>query len=146
MEFHPIAGRAKRSVSKIAGRDRTVKSSQQAFRPINAYLQMDQCSVGLFVPEGQRVHGIIKCVVSPDEMTSTPSEIVSSSINNLTVWYGESGPISDRLHLFGSPSLYRIPHIYHHYDNLNATAPLILFLLDCDCFRVGPVNHSISQN
>jgi hypothetical protein len=88
------------------------------------------CSVYFFVPEGQRLHCIIECVVSADEMTSTPSKIISSSINNLTVWYGESGPISDRFHLFASPSLDRIPHIYQHYHNLNATSPHILFLLD----------------
>ena len=53
-----------------------------------------------FIPEAERLHGIIECVVSADEMTSTPRKIVSSSVNNLTVWYGESGPISDRLHPF----------------------------------------------
>jgi hypothetical protein len=107
------------------------------FHPINAYLQIDQCSVCLLVPEGQRVHGIIECVVSPNKMTSTPSKIISSSINNLTVWYGESGPISDGLPLFGYPCLYRIPHNYRPYNNKNASSPLILLLLDCDSFCVG---------
>jgi hypothetical protein len=66
-----------------------------------------------FIPEAERLHGIIECVVSADEMTSTPRKIVSSSVNNLTVWYDESAPISYRFYLFGSPSRRHIPHNYH---------------------------------
>jgi hypothetical protein len=66
-----------------------------------------------FIPEAERLHDIIECVVSADELTSTPRKIVSSSVNNLTVWYDESAPISYRLYLFGSPSRRRIPHNYH---------------------------------
>jgi hypothetical protein len=69
-------------------------------------------SMCLFVPESKRVHGIIKCVISPDKMTSTPSKIISSSVNNLTVWDGERAPIPYSFHLFGIPCRYRIPHIY----------------------------------
>jgi hypothetical protein len=66
-------------------------------------------------------------------MTLTPSKMVSPSINNLTVWYGESGPIPYCLHLFGAPCRYRIPHIDHHYYNTNATSSLILSWFDWDC-------------
>src|ERR1700720_4418347 len=31
-----------------------------------------------FIPEAERLHGIIECVVSADELTSTPRKIVSS--------------------------------------------------------------------
>jgi hypothetical protein len=79
-------------------------------------------------------------------MTSAPSEIIPSSINNLTVWYDKRAPISNRLHLFGRPSRYRIPHNDQQYDNRKATPPPILFLLDCDCFREGSMNRSVSQN
>jgi hypothetical protein len=63
-------------------------------------------------------------------MTSAPSKIISSSINNLTVWNRESGPIPYCLHLFGAPCRYRIPHIDHHYYNTNATSLLILSWFD----------------
>jgi hypothetical protein len=75
-----------------------------------------------FVPESKRVHGIIKCVISPDKMTSTPSKIISSSVNNLTVWDGERARIPYSFHFFGIPCRYRIPHIYQEYDN--KTQPL----------------------
>jgi hypothetical protein len=71
-------------------------------------------------PESKRLHSIIERVVSADETTSTPSKIISSSINNLTVWYGKRDPISHRLHLFGPPSRCRTAHIIHQYDNENA--------------------------
>jgi hypothetical protein len=66
-------------------------------------------------------------------MTSAPSKIISSSINNLTVWNRESGPIPYCSHLFGAPCRYRIPHIDHHYYNTNATSSLILSWFDWDC-------------
>ena len=71
-------------------------------------------------PESKRLHSIIERVVSADETTSTPSKIISSSINNLTVWYGKRDPISHRVHLFGRPSHCRTAHIIHQYDNANA--------------------------
>ena len=71
-------------------------------------------------PESKRLHSIIERVVSADETTSTPSKIISSSINNLTVWYGKRDPISHRLHLFGLPTHCRTAHIIHQYDNENA--------------------------
>jgi hypothetical protein len=64
-----------------------------------------------FFPECQRLHGIVEGVVSSDKMTSTPRKIISSSINNLTVWYGERDPISYRLHLSGNPCHHPTAHI-----------------------------------
>jgi hypothetical protein len=89
-----------------------------------------------FVPEVKRLYGIVERVVSANETTSTPRKIIASSINNLTVWYGERGPISYRFHLFGCPSHRRTYHINHEYNKRNATSPLILFLSDYDSFRV----------
>ena len=60
----------------------------------------------LFVSECQRLHGIIEGVIRANETTSTPSKIITSSVDNLTVWYGERDPISHRLHLFGDPCHY----------------------------------------
>ena len=80
-------------------------------------------------PESKRLHSIIERVVSADETTSTPSKIISSSINNLTVWYGKRDPISHKLHLFGPPSHCRTTHIIHQYDNENALGRPYYFCL-----------------
>ena len=77
-----------------------------------AALSAALCSMRFFVPEGKRLHSIIECIISSDKMTSTPTKIISSSINNLAVWYGERAPISYRLPLFGSPSHCRTTHTY----------------------------------
>src|SRR5580704_18564304 len=60
-------------------------------------------SMCLFVSECERLHGIIEGVIRANETTSAPSKIITSSVDNLTVWYGERDPISHRLHLFGDP-------------------------------------------
>jgi hypothetical protein len=57
----------------------------------------------LLVSECQRLHSIVESVVGANETTSTPSKIIPSSVDNLTVRYGECEPVSYRLHLFGHP-------------------------------------------
>jgi hypothetical protein len=69
----------------------------------------------LFVPEVKRLHGVVERVVGANETTSTPSKIISSSINNLAVRYDKRDPISEKLHLFGYPCLNRTTHIYYEY-------------------------------
>jgi hypothetical protein len=98
-------------------------------QPIKDQIRVSVC---LRAPEGQRVHSIIKCVISPDKMTSTPSEIISSSVNNLTVWYDECVPVSDSLHLFGTPCLCRINHNYHYHSITTQAFRSYFFLPDCD--------------
>jgi hypothetical protein len=78
-------------------------------------------------PECQRFNGIIKRVVSADKMTSPPSKMIPSSINNLSIWYRECAPIAYRLHLFGRPSHCRLSHNFHYYNTLNPAFTLILF-------------------
>jgi hypothetical protein len=78
-------------------------------------------------PECQRLHGIIKCVVSADKMPSPPSKMIPSSINNLSIWYSERAPISYRLHLFGRPSHSRLSHNFHFYNTLHSAFTLVLF-------------------
>jgi hypothetical protein len=100
-------------------------------------LAVPRSSIAVYlVPECQRLHGIIKCVVSADKMTFAPSEMISSSVNNLTVWYGKRAPISHRFHLFGCPSHCRPLHNFRYYHNLDPSLPLILFLSECDSFGV----------
>jgi hypothetical protein len=84
------------------------------------------------VPECQRLHGIIQCVVSADKMTVTPSEMISSSINDLPVWYCERASISYRSRLLGPPGHHRIYHNLHYYSNRKSAFPLILFCPTAD--------------
>jgi hypothetical protein len=68
-------------------------------------------------------------------MTATPSEMISSSINTLPVWYYERAPISYRLRLLGPPGHGRIYNNLHYYSNLKSAFRLILFLSDNDVGR-----------
>jgi hypothetical protein len=67
------------------GHDIGLTSVFNPFAGLLSELFSDPWLMCLFVPEGKRLHSIIEGVVSADKMTSTPSEIISSSINNLTI-------------------------------------------------------------
>jgi hypothetical protein len=100
-------------------------------------LAVPRSSIAVYLaPECQRLHGIIKCVVSADKMTSPPSKMIPSSINNLSIWYSERAPISYRLHLFGCPSHCPLSHNFQYYNTRNSSFTLILFLSNCHPFAL----------